>query len=614
MPLPIGVQIGIGASTAVGTSVVIGAIQAELTADMYRRQAVAWSLEPIRLPPPEGIVHAWVRGWVRDKTATDALAYHGIDVTEDTWQGQLWRRYLASAYTYPDAMVASHLWASRYISNGVWRASVMNAGGSPEHWGTVAESLLQYPSPTETLVTLNRGLVSEQQAHTLLDRQLIVSGWPRDAYLRLRHQIPPMSDIVRYVVRESFNEDLSKAFGLDTNWPNPMLVWAMKQGYGWPLGTEPGFAGPNPNLTWAQAEWRAHWQPVSPTQLYVMGQRLRPGVVPADIATPQTGPPGTYSVAAGLQRADYSPEDARRLMAISYNVPTRNDLMQMLRFGIITTQQQLIDGLLTSGFSPQEAPALAEMLFRQSGTLRLSNPIGLTRSRIEAMYRIGSITRGAAIDALISLTFTQDESQLIILSVDEAIHAEFVRLAVSGVRRRTILGEYDLREARAALSTIGVAPNRIPDYIAAWSWETHIRRDFGSLRILRRFARQGVITAGELVFRLRRVGYDDTTISAIVASIELDRRSDQARENERQLREIERQRKAVAAQAAAMRRRVTAVYTVPRMKLYYRDGTMSESEIRDILKVYYQWDAAAINRELATWPRSTGEKIGREPP
>lgn len=184
------------------------------------------------------------------------------------------------------------------------------------------------PSAEELLALWNRGEASESEVDGALELAGVAPEW-RDAFKALRDYLPPVSDQVRFAVREVFSPDIRSRYRLDEDFPAEFAAEARKLG----LSDE-----------WARAYWAAHWELPSIEQGYRMFHRRI--MSREDLETL-------------LRTKDVMPYWRDKLIDNAYLVPGRIDLRRMFRFGTID-RARLVDGYLDLGYNPETAELLAQ--------------------------------------------------------------------------------------------------------------------------------------------------------------------------------------------------------------------------------------------------------------
>lgn len=187
----------------------------------------------------------------------------------------------------------------------------------------------QLPSAEQGFEMFHRGELSGAQLDGLLKALDYAPTW-RSKLRTLSQRIPPITDMIRFAVREVYDPAQRAALGLDANYPAAFTAEAALHG----MSEER-----------ARQYWAAHWRLPSAEQAFKM---LHRGV----IDEPQL---------LGLLRAlDYPALWRSRLNDIAYLVPGRIDLRRMFAAGIID-RAELVRGYGRLGYAPPDAQRMADL-------------------------------------------------------------------------------------------------------------------------------------------------------------------------------------------------------------------------------------------------------------
>ena len=169
-----------------------------------------------------------------------------------------------------------------------------------DHW--------QLPSETQMAQMLFRGELSSGGFADGLKALDYAPTWRQKLETILR-PIPPLSDMIRFAVRDVYTPSTVQTFGLDDDFPAVFAQQAALHGM---------------DATYAQQYWAAHWRLPSALQGYRMLWR---GII-------------TQAQLSTLLKAlDYPPFWRDRLEQLAHIVPGRIDLKRMLRHDILTADQ-----------------------------------------------------------------------------------------------------------------------------------------------------------------------------------------------------------------------------------------------------------------------------------
>lgn len=134
---------------------------------------------------------------------------------------------------------------------------------------------------------------------------------------------PSADDIIRFAVREVFNEEVVRKYGYDSDIPKEYLDWARK------LGLSEEFA---------KMYWRAHWEIPSPSQAIELLSR---GIIdPEDFDTV-------------LKIHDIAPWWRPRMLALAFDPYTRVDIRRMYELGLLS-DEDLIKAAKAVGYATED--------------------------------------------------------------------------------------------------------------------------------------------------------------------------------------------------------------------------------------------------------------------
>lgn len=184
----------------------------------------------------------------------------------------------------------------------------------------------ELPSYTQGTEMLFRGEISESEFSGLLKALDYAPTW-RPKLEAIARRIPPITDMIRFAVREVYSPAQRAALGLDADYPAEFTGEAKLHGM---------------DETRARQYWAAHWRLPSAQQGYRMLWR---------------GEINEAELEGLLKALDYPLVWRDRLANIAHLVPGRVDLRRMLAAGVID-RAQVRAGYIRLGYTP----AVAELL------------------------------------------------------------------------------------------------------------------------------------------------------------------------------------------------------------------------------------------------------------
>lgn len=339
------------------------------------------------------------------------------------------------------------------------------------------------PTTGESIAGLWRNVYTEQEFRDLLKR----SGHdPKDIelYIELSKNIPPLSDLIRFLVRDAFNDDASRRYGYDEDFPQEINEHFARQGF---------------NPDWAKRYWRAHWDLPSPTQAYEM---LHRGLIDrGDLLTL-------------LKIADYPPFWREKLEKISYNVLTRVDVRRLLQSGLIDRAKAL-EVYKAMGYTPEDAELLTQ--FAERGITQ--DERDLTKTDVLNLYEEGLTDRGVTADNLIKMGYDSQEAESILQLSDVAIAKSARTDLINYTKERFLARKVDEPEARRELSEIGLRVQSVDRYILNWQRATEIEDNLPSVSDAKRWYLGDYINEQQLREYLKLHRHTDANIALYVREL-----------------------------------------------------------------------------------------------
>jgi len=407
-------------------------------------------------------------------------------------QGLKYDLQWAAPQYLPSQAEVDDLYTLKRIDDGLWECWTRANGNIPEHRRMVRDTRNTRPDVREEVLLEMRGSQSADDLKFRMERLGVTDQRDVTAYRELMKFIPGPSDLIRFMVRDSFD---------------PQAV--ADNGYMEDFG--PKFAASPEAQALAKAQgvdektmalfWAAHWNIPSYTQLSEMLHRLRPGRTP----------PGVKAVAAedvkkALQVDDYAPAWVERMMAVSYNTITRTDLLQWYVNGSIE-RAELIERLMDTGYNEADATEIVRNWDFEVANRRSNRARTWTRDRIVKAYVAGTLDR---IDAMKLLLKTIPDPAEVTDVLDEA---DLIRLTqqrdkcIRSWRARYMKGEFDLATIKRQLRLMGLDELQADNLADGWLCELTSRSKVQSLTVLSRWYRRGLIDLPDIRRRLLNLQY-----------------------------------------------------------------------------------------------------------
>lgn len=253
---------------------------------------------------------------------------------------------------------------------------------------------------------------------------------------------PSADDIVRFAVREVFDEEVVRRYGYDQDIPKEYLEWAKK------LGLSEEFA---------RMYWRAHWEIPSPTQAIELLSR---GIIdPEDFDTV-------------LKIHDIAPWWRPRMLALAFDPYTRVDTRRMYELGILS-DDDLVKAAKAVGYATEDD---IEKLKRLIGDPQVAERLFVGRAEHYAAW----------IKAEVVDVWRND--------------------VIRAIRRAYINGIIDENTAADYLKQVGYNEKLIPIVISFWEVSASLDALSETIDLYLEMCKKCEITPEELADRLTQLG------------------------------------------------------------------------------------------------------------
>lgn len=396
-------------------------------------------------------------------------------------------------------------------------------GGVWEEWQKVVQSNRAKLNAGEITALYMRERITSQQYFQRL-REL---GYlkEQDVYeLReLAEQVPPFTDLIRFMVRDVEDIRLVDKFSMDADfdlkWTGESEKWGRWQGVSADL---------------MRRYWRAHWTIPSPTQLYEMYHRLR--FLPDEDNRKVT----LDTIREALQQQDILPFWIPKLLEISFSPLTRVDTQRAFFIGVFG-REQVKKSYLDIGYSDDNAETLTKF------TERLKFLRGVNE-RVARLYIDGAIGEAHFRTRLTELRYSDEEVELIVQRV-KRIQQDNGRIACTkALKQRFMTGEFIEGEAATQLALTGIDADSADRVARQWACERDAKAKFPRATELCDAFTKGILSDTEFRERLVRIGYSERDAEVTVSRCRI------AALERREAKALAAARRATAEQEKAERR------------------------------------------------------------
>lgn len=344
----------------------------------------------------------------------------------------------------------------------------------------------QLPSIYEALEFYRRGEWNEQD-FLYHAKQLGISASNAILYEKLSKQIPGISDLIRFMVRDAFNDGASSRFGYDDDYPSEIDKYLPTLGF---------------DKDWGKRFWRAHWQLPSPTMGYEM---LHRGIIDID------------TLDELLKISDYPSFWREKLIKMSYNNLTRVDLRRLLQAGMID-RDKAKRTYLAMGYNEEDAELLTDFALKGIS----NDERDLTKSEVVGMYIDALMGADEVRAALVKMGYDNQEADVILKQADFDI-AKAARVdEVNHAKELYMSGKLGRAEAQAKLANAGLKGNAIDRHLLAWERAKEGEVKGLSLADLRRMYPKELITEDEFRAELKAMKYNEKAIDLLIKEAKQD--------------------------------------------------------------------------------------------
>lgn len=325
---------------------------------------------------------------------------------------------------------------------------------------------------------------------------------------RLTEFIPQVGDIIRFAVRESYRDDVAALYGYDEGLeqvPTREQIEALNmetrdklQGMA-RLASDGLKVGMSPKTL--KSYWRSHWQLPSPQLGFQMFHRLQQS---DNVETRTT----KEDLSTLLKIADFPEYWRNRMMAVSYNLPTRVDIRRMYKLGqldskeVAAVYQQL-------GYNPKWADKLTQ--------LAVSDAIGDVRDKMVLDLAIslhhGEIDVNEAMNEVIELGYTAEVAALKLQSELYKIESEFLGLQIEKLKTQYLEGSINIDEMVGSLDKLGISGAQRDAEVLDAQIKKEKRTRLPTVEDLERWASKGIIDSITLIDKLEDIGYKEDDIN-----------------------------------------------------------------------------------------------------
>ena len=367
-----------------------------------------------------------------------AFAYLGPAFERGFVQAQNLR--IPNALLSPEQLL--HLYFVGKISREELEEELKKHGLSEENTAKLIEYQKSRLTLSEALTAYHRGILKREELDKIFDHYHVAAE-DREKLLKLSEYFPGPADLIRFSVRDVYNPEIVRKYGMDKELPEKFVEEAKKLG----MSEET-----------AKKYWIAHWELPSITAGYEMLHRF--GSDHSDDYLKKYEEMGLKienlrtdleTVKTLIKRHDIEPYWRDRLVGLSYQPLTRVDLRRLYIAGLID-EKELLEGYLDLGYTKRDAELLTEFAkWEKTATGR-----DLSQKDIKDALSEGLITKDEALEYLEQLGYSEEEAKLKLELMEWRIRFDEIKEAIELIKtmfRKNVI-TYD--EALAELDKLDI--------------------------------------------------------------------------------------------------------------------------------------------------------------
>ena len=475
---------------------------------------------PVVIPDVSALLGAYYRGYLTDEDVNAGLLANGIDTRPLNGKPDDWRRKLWSAC---NQMVLTTPGPADIIS-GYWRglvdftelpASITGSGGHHAHWMNRLD-LYQGSLNLDTLFTLwRRGRIGDDGFRHEAKMASSLSDARIELLQELKDLIPPPGDLIQMSVKDVFDPQVISELQLFKEFPPEFDHWMRKQGFGGLPGVKFKDGDEERDATWSHLYWGAHWANISPTQIYEMLHRFRPGRVKRELEFTDR------QAALYLKVHDYNPAIRERLISLSYRTLGRIDVRRLHKSKQIDTTEA-IERYQDIGFTKADAALLGENIDKEKDSASLKSLQKRMGEKILQAHSLGLYNPQQVDGFLRDFKWSDNEIAYRMREVELDNVIKLTRSSLGSIKSDFSSGAMSEADAREAMLALGINQAMVDWWITRWKVRLNRRKRVASTSQVLSWAKRGVIGDDGAVQALSNLGWKDPEIELLKGQIETD--------------------------------------------------------------------------------------------
>lgn len=341
----------------------------------------------------------------------------------------------------------------------------------------------QHFTPAEALLLWRKGIFNRSH----FESAVIRAGWMHTEnanYIEnLAEYIPPIQDLIRFMVRDTDDEQIRNKFGLDDSFTQKFGKELAKYSHWQNIPEEV-----------VKHYWRAHWRIPSFTQLAEIFHRNRKA------GTPIEDDPLFQDIKDALIQDDLLPFWIPKLLSTTFTLLTRVDIRRVYDLGQFK-KEDVVKQYVRRGYSDDDAQSLADFAELQKSRRARAEPA--TRD-----YIAGHLGRAELIADLVSEGYEEDSAEKAAVWSERKRRYRVQKKCVAAIRRQFLKGLANEFEAEALLRQQIGDESQVNALLDEFRCERKAVGKEIPAGALCRMLERGVITADQYFDRLQDLGYE----------------------------------------------------------------------------------------------------------
>ena len=430
-----------------------------------------------------------------------------------------------SPQLFPDAQQAQAAYIAGDIDPKTYRLWVQQNDYCWEPWRRLDNAARTKLAPLTALTAKWRNLISPAQYEGELKNAGYMYPWQREAIEGANKFVPPITDLIRFMVRDVFDPAVRDIYAPDTDFNNKWNKMSPKYGDMQGISSEI-----------AELYWRAHWIIPSTGQLYDIYHRNR---------TKDQSDPKTFTLPKlkeALRINDNNPYFLPYLIERSHHLLTRVDVRRAYRLGAITIDE-VLENYIKRGYTDRAAKALQD--YAKEDKIQFL----LGRKEVK-LLRDGAISFDKFRDSMRRYDPNAEQLSYIIDLVSLEREGVVRKKCLKALEKQYQIGTYTAEEVVEQLDDMGYEPEEVGFILDGFNCYVKARGKTLSAAKICKMYKQHLFNAAEFRERLENIGYnpDDAWLLLMSCEEEIDAKDE--KDKAKALKDKERKEEKEAKDAA----------------------------------------------------------------